>query len=426
VTETRYEERVRALSDRIVEAQRGVRILDAVKWGDDVQAAYDATGCRELPRVDAAYYSAPAFDVATTRAELRAIQRDVAAQLGAANPAGQLMDRMCDEYLEVLELLAARGTAEFSAISQHLYGSARDAFHAGGPSLADLSEAIDASLRAIAESAFLEEAARDIPTSEAVALLQERLDRVFTDPAARVRVTESDGIVADAAAGSDYIKLRKDARFSEHDLRALEAHEGWVHVATTLNGQRQPWCTFLAKGTPSTTITQEGLAFLVEILAGASHPARLRRVTDRVHAIAMAEDGADFLQVFEALRGRGRTREEAYTTAARAFRGSTPVLGPFTKDLAYHKGFVQVYSFMQLAVRRGRLDRIPLLFCGKLRLEEIGALSDLLEQGLVAPPLYLPPPFADLSALAAWLAWGSFLERIDLVQVEVDYARLLA
>jgi uncharacterized protein (TIGR02421 family) len=197
-------------------------------------------------------------------------------------------------------------------------------------------------------------------------------------------------------------------------------------VATTLNGQRQPWCTFLAKGTPSTTITQEGLAFLVEILAGASHPARLRRVTDRVHAIAMAEDGADFLQVFEALRGRGRTREEAYTTAARAFRGSTPVLGPFTKDLAYHKGFVQVYSFMQLAVRRGRLDRIPLLFCGKLRLEEIGALSDLLEQGLVAPPLYLPPPFADLSALAAWLAWGSFLERIDLVQVEVDYARLLA
>jgi len=426
LTETRYEERVRALSERIVEAQRGVRILDAVKWGDDVQAAFFAADCRELPRVDAAYYGPPAFDPAGARAELRAIQRDVASQLGGANPAGQLMDRMCDEYLEVLELIAARGTDEFSAISQHLYGSARDAFHAGGPSLADLSEAIDASLRAIDESSFLDEAVREIPTGEAVALLQERLDRVFSDPTARVRVTESDGIVADAAAGSDYIKLRKDARFSEHDLRTLEAHEGWVHVATTLNGQRQPWCTFLAKGTPSTTITQEGLAFLVEILAGASHPARLRRVTDRVHAIAMAEGGADFLEVFRGLCERGRTREEAYTTAARAFRGSTPTRGPFTKDLAYHKGFVQVYSFLQLAVRRGRLDRIPLLFCGKMRLDEIGTLADLVDHGLVSPPLYLPPPLADLSALAAWLAWGSFLERIDLVQVEADYARLLA
>ena len=424
----RYEDRVRALSERVVAAQKGIRVLDAVKWSEQTQAAFFASGCRELPRVDAAYYTRQplAFDAGEARVTFREIQRDVAAQLGAANPAGQLMDRMCDEYLEVLDLLAARGTREFALISQHLYGSASDAFHAGGPSLADLSDAIDASLRAIDESAFLDETPREIPTGEAVALLQSRLDRVFSDPSARVRVTESDGIVADAAAGSDYIKLRVDARFSEHDLRALEAHEGWVHVATTLNGQRQPHCTFLAKGTPSTTITQEGLAFLVEILAGASHPARLRRVTDRVHAIALAESGAHFVEVFEALRERGRTREEAYATAVRVFRGSAPALGPFTKDLAYHKGFVQIYSFMQIAVRRGRLDRIPLLFCGKLRLEDVGTLADLAQQGLVAPPLYLPPPLADLSALAAWLAWGGFLERLDLAQVEADYARLLA
>jgi uncharacterized protein (TIGR02421 family) len=428
VSDASYADRVRALSERVVAAQRGIRVLDAIKWGEDVQAAFYASDCRELPKVDVDYYQRTplAYDPVDARAAFRDIRRDIAAQLGRANPAGRLMDRMCDEYCEVLELLAARGTPAFGEISKHLYGSASDAFHAGGPSVSDLADSLDRALRAIDESAFLDRTAHDIPTPDAVAQLQQRLDRIFSEPGSRVRVTESDGIVADAAAGSDYIKLRKDVQFSERDLRVLEAHEGWVHVGTTLNGQRQPFCTFLAKGTPSTTITQEGLALLVEILAGVSHPTRLRRITDRVHAIARAEAGANFVEVFDAMIARGRTRDEAYTTTVRVFRGSTAEGGPFTKDLAYHKGFVSIYSFMQIAVRRGRLDRIPLLFCGKLKLEDVGTLSDLVEQRLVVPPLYLPPPVADLNGLSAWLAYSSFLERLDLAQVEADYARLLA
>ena len=428
MSDASYADRVRALSERVVAAQRGIRVLDAIKWGEDVQAAFYASDCRELPKVDVDYYQRTplAYDPVDARAAFRDIRRDIAAQLGRANPAGRLMDRMCDEYCEVLELLAARGTPTFGEISKHLYGSASDAFHAGGPSVSDLADSLDRALHAIDESAFLDRTAHDIPTPDAVAQLQQRLDRIFSEPGSRVRVTESDGIVADAAAGSDYIKLRKDVQFSERDLRVLEAHEGWVHVGTTLNGQRQPFCTFLAKGTPSTTITQEGLALLVEILAGVSHPTRLRRITDRVHAIARAEAGANFVEVFDAMIARGRTRDEAYTTTVRVFRGSTAEGGPFTKDLAYHKGFVSIYSFMQIAVRRGRLDRIPLLFCGKLKLEDVGTLSDLVEQRLVVPPLYLPPPVADLNGLSAWLAYSSFLERLDLAQVEADYARLLA
>ena len=90
-----------------------------------------------------------------------------------------------------------------------------------------------------------------------------------------VRVRLSDGIVADSAAGSDYIKIRSDARFTEREVRLLEVHEGWVHLGTTLSGQNQPVCTFLSKGPPSSTITQEGLAVLMEILAFASHPGRV-------------------------------------------------------------------------------------------------------------------------------------------------------
>ncbi len=426
--EERYQAQVLELSERIVAAQRGIRILDAVKWGDEIRAAFFAADCREPPGVDAETYrrSPLDFDPDATREAFRQIERDVVSRLGSVNPAGQLMGRMCDEYLQVIDMLQARGTPQFSRISQRLYGSSRDVFHAGGPSVADLADALDESLRGIDESAFLEEAARDIPTSQAVESLQVRLDRVFPDPDSRVRVIESDGIVADAAAGSDYIKLRKDALFSRRDLAVLEAHEGWVHVGTTLNGRGQPWCTFLGKGAPSTTVTQEGLALLMELLSGTSHPARLRRITDRAHAIRLAEQGGCFLEVFAALRERGRSREDAYISCVRAFRGSAPGCGPFTKDLCYNRGFVEIYNFMQIAVRRGRLDRIPLLFCGKLTLEDLGALADLRDQGLLAPPRHLPPPLSDLNGLAAWLAYASFLNRLDLGQVEADYARLLA
>ena len=95
---------------------------------------------------------------------------------------------------------------------------------------------------------------------------------MFGEAEETIRVFESDGIVADAAAGADYIKIRSDAMFNSRDVRALEVHEGLVHVGTTLNGLNQPICTFLAKGPPSSTVTQEGLAILMEVIAFASLP----------------------------------------------------------------------------------------------------------------------------------------------------------
>ena len=426
--ETAYYAVVRELSDRLVDAQKGIRILDAVKWDDSVRAAFFAAKARQLPQVTVEIYAANplGFDVPATRAVFRSLERDITSRLGRANPAGALMNRMVQEYLTVLDMLEARGTPAFSGLAQQLYGRADDAFHAGGPALADLAGLLGEGLGTIDESLLLDEAPKNIPTERAVGILQERLDRVFNDPAASVRVCVSDGILADAAAGADYIKLRQDAMFSERDLRVLEVHEGWVHVGTTLNGRAQPYCTFLSKGTPSTTITQEGLAVLVEIISLRSHPHRLRRITDRIRAIAMAENGADFLEVYRALLANGRDPETAYATCVRVFRGSLPNSGPFTKDLAYSRGFVLIYNFIRLAVRRGLLSRIPLLFCGKLTLEDLGTLSELVEQGLVERPRYLPPPVADMNALTAWMAYSNFMNRLNLAQIESDFSRLLA
>ncbi len=422
-----YQTLVRGLSDRIVEAQTPVRVLDAVKWDDATRQAFFAAKGRELPQIDRAYYEGRplAFDSSAKKQEFQDIERDITRQLGQFNPVGQIMRRMCKEYRMVIRMLEARGTPDFGMISQELYGAASDAFHAGDPTLADLGLMLSDYLNNIADRGDLRDEPKNLTAPQAVELLQKRLDVVFGEGEGVIRVFESDGILADAAAGADYIKIRSDALFNERDVRALEVHEGLVHVGTTLNGQNQPICTFLAKGPPSSTVTQEGLAILMEVIAFASYPTRLRKLTNRTRAIHMAEEGADFLEVFAFFREQGYGDDESYSNASRVFRGSTPAGLPFTKDLSYLKGFIMIYNYIQLAVRKGQLEQIPLLFCGKTTLEDMRTLRQLVDEGMVVPPKYLPPQFQDLNALSAWMCFSNFLNHLSLDRIEADYANIL-
>jgi uncharacterized protein (TIGR02421 family) len=422
-----YQTIVRGLSDRIVEVQTPVRVLDAVKWDDATRQAFFAAKGRELPQIDRAYYEGRplAFDSSAKKQEFQDIERDITRQLGQFNPVGQIMRRMCKEYRMVIRMLEARGTPDFGMISQELYGAASDAFHAGDPTLADLGLMLSDYLNNIADRGDLRDEPKNLTAPQAVELLQKRLDVVFGEGEGVIRVFESDGILADAAAGADYIKIRSDALFNERDVRALEVHEGLVHVGTTLNGQNQPICTFLAKGPPSSTVTQEGLAILMEVIAFASYPTRLRKLTNRTRAIHMAEEGADFLEVFAFFREQGYGDDESYSNASRVFRGSTPAGLPFTKDLSYLKGFIMIYNYIQLAVRKGQLEQIPLLFCGKTTLEDMRTLRQLVDEGMVVPPKYLPPQFQDLNALSAWMCFSNFLNHLSLDRIEADYANIL-
>jgi uncharacterized protein (TIGR02421 family) len=416
---------IRALSDRLVEAQRPIRILDAIKWDDAVEEAFFAAGCRELPPVTRDYYAARPlpFEPDPKRLEFRAIERDVRRRLGKYNAAGRIMMRMCEEYREVVDLLDQRGTRNFSVISERLYGSASDSFHAGDPNLADLGKMMSSILDNLSHETIFGHEEPTLDARQAVEALSGRLAAFFRDPGVRVQL--SDGIVADAAAGSATIKIRGDARFTPREVRLLEVHEGWVHLATTLNGQSQPVCTFLGKGPPSSTVTQEGLAVLTEVLAFASHPGRVRRLTNRIEAVALAEAGANFLEVYRFFLQEGYDARESYQHAMRVFRGSLPEGGgPFTKDLCYSRGFVLLYNFMRLAVRRGLVQRVPLLFCGKTNLGDVKTLAQLVEEGLVVPPRYLPPPFADLHSLCAWMCYANFLTCLSPQRVEEDYAGL--
>ena len=422
----RYLESVRALSDRIVDAQRPIRILDAIKWNSGIRQEFFDSRCKALPAVDADYYRDHCpleFDPDSKKAELHQIERDIYRQLGQLNPLATIMRRTCREYQMVVRMLEARGTTAFSDLSQELYGASSDVFHAADPTVADLGIQMESVLEGLLSHQSMLEQPKVMSPQEAVAELNERLGRVFPDGTVHVKV--SDGIAADAAAGTDYIKLREDARFSREDIDVLEAHEGWVHLGTTLNGMSQPYCTFLAKGPPSSTITQEGLAVLTEIITFRSSPRRLHRLIARVRAVTLAEEGADFVEVFRYLRDKGVDPDEAYTIGSRVFRGSTPAGRPFTKDITYMKGFILTYNFLRLAVSCGSLAHLNMLWAGKIVLEDIKVLTALAHEGVVKPPRFIPPHFADIKGLVTWLSFERFLSGLNFAQLEADYAQLL-
>ncbi|MGZ8135876.1 MAG: flavohemoglobin expression-modulating QEGLA motif protein [Methylococcaceae bacterium] len=420
-----YLTEVKTLSDRIVKAQQPIRILDAIKWDDSIKQAFLKDKCKKLPEVTADYYRQRplGFDPAEKKQEFHQIERDLVRKLGQLNPLSVIMRRICREYQDVVDMLEARGTPTFANISQELYGSSQDVFHVGDPSIAELGSMMEGTLSQLLQLDFLTEEPKTINAKDAVAILNDKIESVF--PGGGLRAMLSDGIISDAAAGTDYVKLRADAFFNMRDLRVLEVHEIWVHLGTTLNGMAQPYCTFLGKGPPSATVTQEGLAVLMEILTFSSTPNRLMRLINRVRAITLAEEGADFMDIFAFFRAKGLDEEDSYTLSSRVFRGSSSSGMPFTKDLTYIKGFVLTYNFMRLAVHKGKPNRIPLLFCGKTMIEDMKVLVDLVEEGTVIAPHFLPPQFTDMMGLSAWMSFSRFMTSLNFRQLEQDYANIL-
>lgn len=421
-----YEQVIHELSERIVAAQKPIRILDALKWSPEVEEYFFKHKCKKLPLINSEYYQQKnplSFDPDQKMAEFHEIDRSIRRKLGQYSGVGSIMQRMCYEYTRVVQMLQARGTPRFTEISQELYGSSEDAFHVGAPTLKDLATLVSTTLANIKDQVKTTVDEVKYTSDDAVLILRERLASYFGDNTIRVEL--SDGIIADASAGAECIKIHKGLMFSAREIKTFEIHEGWVHLGTTLNGMSQPICTFLSKGPPSSTVTQEGLAIITEIFTFSSYPGRLRRLTNRISAVNMAEDGANFFDVFEFYREQGLDEDDSYQSTIRVFRGSTPEGGPYTKDLSYSKGFILIYNFMRLAVQRGLVKRIPLLFVGKTTLEDLHVLADLLDEGIVTPPKYVPPQFADIAAVSAWMVYSLFLNKMDLRRLAIDFKGIL-
>ncbi|RUR19010.1 flavohemoglobin expression-modulating QEGLA motif protein [Legionella sp. km535] len=418
---------VQELSKRIVEAQRKIRILDSIKWDDSVKKEFFKAKGNKLPSVDKAYYDNKPlpFDVREKQEEFRLILRDAQNQLGQYSTLTRLIRRQCEEYSRATQMLAARGTPSFSELAMELYGSPDDVFYAGGPRMSQMGTLLFDVLTNLDVQLQSEADVKRHTPQQAQEMLQARLGHFFSKHPGKVTVMVSDDMVADASAGADSIKLSQQAMFSDRDLRYLEVHEGWVHVGTTLNGAMQPNCFFLSKGSPSSSVIQEGLAVITEVVTFSSYPGRMLKITNRVIALDKVTKGADFLDIYRYFIECGLTDEDSYNQTVRIFRGSTPTGGPFTKDLSYAKGFVLIYNYIRFAISQKRVDSIPLLFTGKLILDDLPLLGELKERGILTAPVYLPPPFQDLAALSAWMSFSLYLNQFDLNEIQKNFRFLL-
>lgn len=420
-----YKEKIRRLSQRIVDAQKPIRILDAIKWHPAIEQELKKSRFREMPKLSADYYAniPLGFDSQKKREELEDILRDIEATLGPEDPLGRLMATIAQEYLDVTHMLENRGTRKFWEYSKKLYGSPKDRMFDDKNTIFELGQLLYSILSAIKVEDLGPQYPEEIDAEETVAILNERFGKYFAGSDVEARL--SDGILADAAAGGDVVKIKQGTKFSSRDVDILEVHEGWVHVGTTQNGNNQPVARWLSKGPPRVSATQEGLAVIMEIFTFRSYPTRAKHINDRILGIDKAEDGANLLELIEFYRTEGYSEEDCLANAKRVYRGGVVEGGaPFTKDISYCRGFIENYNFMRAAIRAGRPYLIPFLFCGKLHVNDVPLLYQKHKEGIVDAPKFLPPQFRDLNGVAVWMSFSSFLNLVDLKRIQEHYDKL--
>ena len=420
-----YKEKVKGLSRKIVEAQKPIRILNSIRVKPDWSVSIINSQFKDIPKDVTSHYENIdlGFDPTEKYLELKLLKSEILKVLGAEDHLAQHMVEIVEQYQLVAEMLKNRGTAEFYRFSRELYGSPKDCFFEDTNTISDMSHLLYGILSGMASSIPEHHYPEDQTAEATVAQLNERFQRYFGQTKVLAKI--SDGIVADAAAGGDKVKIRQGAMFSVRDIDIYEVHEGWVHVGTTLNGRSQPVCEFLSIGPPRCASTQEGLAVIMEIFTFRSFIRRAKEINDRIICIEKAEDGANILEVIEYLRTEGYSEAECMTNAMRVFRGGPMVGGaPFTKDISYCQGFVENYNFMRAAIRAAKPYLIPYLFVGKLAVHDVPMLYRKHLEGLIEAPQFLPPHFRDLNGLAVWMSFSSFFNRVDLQSVQNRYDRL--
>lgn len=422
---TTYKEKIAHLSNRIIDLQKPIRIMDAIKWDHSILDAIKKNKYRELPKIGPDYYQKYdlGYEPVKKISEFREFISEVEHLLGSDDDIGKLLITMANEYIDVIEMLMARGTKRFWELSHKLYGSPKDKFFDDNNTILSLGQLLYSILSGIDDQTLGASYPATLSSEAVVHRLNERFQKYFSSDAVLAKL--SDGILADASAGSDVVKIRRSHLFSERDVDILEVHEGWVHIGTSLNGTHQHIAKWLSKGPPRVSATQEGLAVIMETFTFRSYPKRVRHINDRILAIDKAEDGANLLDIIEFYRTEGYNEEDSLFNAERVFRGGMVEGGaPLTKDISYCRGFVENYNFMRSAIRAGVPDLIPFLFAGKLNVEDVPLLFQKHKEGIIDAPQYIPSIFHDLNGITVWMSFSSFLNLVDLQRIQEHYNKL--
>ena len=400
-------ERHRAAAHHLYKLAKPLRVLSALSWEGRLRDEFLASGGTKLP--EPRYQRFDAEPVVDGVAQVRRLLRP-----------GSVADDWLGREARAVEatalMLAAAGTPAFFEYSRELYGYPTRSIRFDPTTPLELAQQVHQAIDELTHSRLLAPPERERSGSVVAAELDAGVRLHFGDAAPKVELV--DELSANALATATRIKVRRDAKFTRRDAAQLLNHEAFIHVATALNGQAQTDLPILAIGHPGTTRTQEGLAVFSEFVSGTLDIDRLRRLADRVVAVQMVCDGADFIQLYRWFLERSAGEEQAFESTRRIFRGA-PLTGgaPFTKDCGYLSGLLAILMFVRAAFACNRSDTLGLLFAGKIDLAAIPALADLRQRGLCKRARFLPPWAAEPGWVLSYLTLSTFLSRVDLSAV---------
>jgi uncharacterized protein (TIGR02421 family) len=429
----RPELRDRALAraaEVLEKVSRSSRVLESIAWPRSVERAFfDANAC-ELP--------VPSYTLDRDAAEANIAALGVLEkELAGDHPLLTWLRSLCGSYLDANRMILAVGTRAFYTLAQSIYGGARSTALDSDTTNLDFAEHVGQRLGSAAKTehaaASLEDGRPDVlpcylhgslDTEGFIAEIERRLAR--RHPPVRMEIVRDPDLSAKVICGMTRLRVRDGASFAHAEAESLYVHEIETHALTAQNGAAQPALSFLRGGGPRTTRAQEGLAVFSELYAHALSTDRLRRLVDRVRMVAMAEDGASFLELYRYLIDRGDEPHDAYLDAQRICRGGLVEGGaPFTKDASYLSGLMDVYNFLRVAIHDGGRDVAEVLVSGRIALEDVEALMWLRAEGVLARPELIPRWLAHWDGLLAYFAFTSFLNEVDLEPVERRHRAIL-
>ena len=271
-----------------------------------------------------------------------------------------------DEIARQITALEDRDTSRFVYGSLQLYGGIAEPLASAAEELLETIPAEAPSTPSVTAGAFAEAAREEF----------DRYRAVYPDFPARVEVRDD---ISELMVSFGRLLIPEAATLRADRVEPLLHHEIGTHVVTYQNGARQP-LTLLTVGLPGYDETQEGLAVLAEYLTGGLDPRRLRVLAARVVAIGKMLDGAGFLQIFESLRNEHRIPSRtAWSIAIRVV-----VAGGCVKDAIYLRGITRI---LEALADDCSLD---VLFVGKLSLDQIPMIQDLLDREVLQAPWVRP------------------------------------
>ena len=271
-----------------------------------------------------------------------------------------------DEIARQITALEDRDTARFVYGTLQLYGGVAPPLVSAAEELLEIIPEQAPSTSSVTAGVFADEARAEC----------DRYRAVYPDFPSHIDVRDD---VSELMVSFGRLLIPAAATIRADRVAPLLHHEVGTHVVTYQNGARQP-LKLLTIGLPGYDETQEGLAVLAEYLTGGLDPRRLRVLAARVVAIARLLDGAGFLEIFEALRTEyGVPTRTAWSIAIRVVVG-----GGSVKDAIYLRGITRLLEAIAEGVS------LDVLFVGKLALDHVPLIQELLDREVLHPPWVRP------------------------------------